>query len=115
MNLTRNILKFGPVWSALLLISLAVSGCGTFESAHPSSGETNDPAALTGSQTLSPVVASPASTNRMGPDLLQPGIKLTIEFLDLPNPIQPLVQTIHEDGTITLPFSQEVMAAGKNK
>ncbi len=115
MNLTRNILKFWPVWSALLLISLAVSGCGTFESAHPSSGETNDPAALTGSQTLSPVVASPASTNRMGPDLLQPGIKLTIEFLDLPNPIQPLVQTIHEDGTITLPFSQEVMAAGKNK
>lgn len=112
----RKNLAFHCLGSELLLAICFVAGCSTLDSSSRTAGETNHPAALAGNPTLSPVAsATPGSTNRLGADLLSPGEKVTLEFLDLPTIMPPLVQTIRDDGVITLPLSLEIAAAGKTK
>lgn len=45
----------------------------------------------------------------------RPGDKLTIDFLDNPGMPPSWPQTVREDGSITLPLNQTVVAAGKKK
>jgi protein involved in polysaccharide export with SLBB domain len=45
----------------------------------------------------------------------RPGDKITIDFLDNPSMPQNWQQTVREDGMITLPLNQTVLAAGKRK
>ena len=45
----------------------------------------------------------------------RPGDKILIDFADNPGIPPSWQQTVREDGTITLPFNQTVMAAGKQK
>ncbi len=46
---------------------------------------------------------------------LQVSEKITIEFTDVTTPPAPITQEIHDDGTISLPFNESVVAAGKTK
>ena len=48
------------------------------------------------------------------PEILRPGDKLMVEFQDVPG-IQPSVQTIREDGSITLHLNVSVIVAGMTK
>ena len=70
---------------------------------------------FTGCETLPPTPKPPSEDNAATSTIFQRGDKLTIQFSDAP--INPPVyeQTVREDGTISLPHNQSVLAAGKSK
>ena len=47
--------------------------------------------------------------------MFRPGDKVMIDFADNPSMPSPWPQTVREDGTITLPMNQTIVAAGKRK
>ncbi len=66
-------------------------------------------------EAVKPAGNPPAATLKLTGETLQVSEKLTIEFTDVSTPPAPITQNIHDDGTISLPFNESVVAAGKTK
>jgi polysaccharide export outer membrane protein len=99
MRLFRSLQLSGGSFSLLGLLLFLSAGCET--PSGPGVG-------------AAPSQAPPAIA-RQRVDEIQPGDRLTIEFSDV-NPSPPgTIQVVRDDGTITLPLSLEVKAAGKLK
>ena len=79
---------------AILLFTFILAGCGTLQD---------------------PPTPRPDGENVDIRTEFQRGDKLTIQFSDAPINPQVFQQSVREDGMISLPHNQEVMAAGKKK
>jgi len=88
--------------SVVLGFSVFWTGCETTQSAGLN---TNSPAATA----PQPSVGNSTST------VFYRGDKITIELTDTGTTIPPLQQIVREDGTVTLPLNQSIVAANKTK
>jgi protein involved in polysaccharide export with SLBB domain len=57
--------------------------------------------------------SAPATVPDSSPNTLTKGDVVIINFTDTPNPIQPMEDTVKDDGSITLIYDQRFQAAGK--
>jgi len=83
-----------------LLVGLIAIGCLGVQAADP---------------VAKPAGSQDSAALKLTGETLQVSEKLTIEFTDVSTPPMPITQNIHDDGTISLPFNESVMAAGKTK
>ncbi len=85
----------------ILAIALGVTGCHW--GGHNKGGEA----------TPNPVMGTPEATSHA---TYRAGDTLSITYSDTPNPIQPMPDVrVREDGTITLLYNKEFVAAGKTR
>lgn len=120
-SIWKNIASWGACGCLVLGLSLGLgcetTGAGSGAGQPPVQANAAPvqakPAVVSASGGDSPVVSSQAQGDKT--DLVRVGEKLTIEFSDVGNPPAPIVQSVREDGSITLPFNQTVVAAGKKR
>lgn len=113
-----EIMKFfgrGFAGLGLLLAMVLLAGCETNGGNYAFA---NDPlasqGAAPGDASVSTTTASSSAVNTNGsPNLLGNGDEITVVFSDIPNPPNPIVDIIKDDGTITLYFNEKFHAAGK--
>ncbi len=96
--------------SGLLLAGLIFSGCSSSSNEILFSDSPQPPSALTGTGT------GATSTDATSGDLIaarfHPGDTVTVDFSGTIQPIPENIQTVTENGTITLPYLGAVRAAG---
>ena len=111
-----EIMKFfgrGFAGLGLLLAAILLTGCetdGNYKFASDPLAQGAAPADASMSTTASP--GADASTN-FSATLLRNGDEITVTFSDIPTPPLPIVDTIKDDGTVTLILDQKFQAAGK--
>lgn len=94
-------LSFGALFTcALLLAGVFVTGCGSLPDI-PLTGDNPAPTASTGSP-----AANPSATFRVGDTV-------SVTFSGPPTPLDPHIETIKENGTITLDYIGSINALGK--
>jgi polysaccharide biosynthesis/export protein VpsN len=114
---------------ALALTAILLAGCGTdgnykydplrnaAQTSPAAPAATNNTLAGIPGLTPPPGTNIPGLTNEVPADptqtLMQLGDALVVNFSDIPNPMPASEDTIKEDGTITLPYNQKFVAAGK--
>ena len=112
-----EIMKFfgrGFAGFGLLLAAILLAGCQTDENYKFANDPLAQGAAPADASMNGTTASSSADTSTNGSaTLLGKGDEITVSFCDIPSPPLPIVDTIKDDGTVTLILDQKFRAAGK--